>query len=181
LATWLSEYRFELHLSQEEISLFSEFAKGSKPQIEAMRFLYLHKSEKNKANPSIYSVDRRRDEIGGALTTAQTLELLSESQVFDPLDHYLDTFKIDANSAQEDYGKFSVDGLDHRSNFLFLKTLKERVELRQRTSCVTNFAGYLTAPSGMGESARSMRRTLAHSGVTVREMALPHVRSEHEH
>ncbi len=180
LAKWLNEYRFELHLSQEEISLFSEFAKGSKPLIEAMRFLYLHKSQKNKANPSIYSIDQRRGEIGSELTSAQTLELLCESQVFDPLDHYLDTFKIDANSVQEDYGKFSVDGLDHRRNFLLIKTLKERAELRQRTSCVTNFAGYLTAPSGMGESARSMRRTLAQSGVTVREMALPHVRAEYD-
>jgi len=60
---------------------------------------------------------------------------------FRPARSLLGYFQDRREFVQEDYGKFSVDGLDHRRNFLLIKTLKERAELRQRTSWVTNFAG----------------------------------------
>jgi glycosyltransferase involved in cell wall biosynthesis len=178
--SWLKDWRYELELTQNEISLFGEFARASKPLIESMRFLYLHKGAKNKTSPNIYWVDQRRREIGCTLTTTETLDFLYESKVIDPADHYLEAFKIDVRSVQDDYDRFSVDGLDHRRNFLFLQKLEERLQLRRATPCVTNLAGYLNAPSGMGESARSMRRTLGQCGVGLRVMTLPHVRAEYD-
>jgi glycosyltransferase involved in cell wall biosynthesis len=175
---WLNESRYELQLTPEEISLFAEFARASKPLIETMRFLYLHKGGKTKGSPNIYSVDQRRGEIGSMLSSAQARDFLYDSKAADPLDHYLDAFKVDGGPMREEFGSFSVDGLDHRRNFLFLKELEKRLAARRSTPCVANFAGYLTAPSGMGESARSMRRTLAQCEVAVREITLPHVRAE---
>lgn len=179
-AKWLTENRYDLLLAPEEITLFSEFAKASKTLIETMRFLYLHKGAKNKSSPNIYSVDQRRGEVGCALTTAQTVDFLYESKLIDPLDHYLDALKADGRSVQDSDSTLQVEGLDGRKNFLFLKRLEERREARRRTPCVANLAGYLTAPSGMGESGRSMRRTLEQCGIAAREISLPHARAEYD-
>ena len=175
---WLRENRYIIDATLDEISLFSEFARGAKVLIETMRFLYLHKGGKTKSSPNIYAVDRRRYEIGCTLSTAQMLEFFSDTTIADPLDHYLDAFPVDGARVADEYGRFTVDGLDQRKNFLFIRELEQRMEARRQTACTVNFAGYLTAPTGMGESARSMRRTLEHCTASVREMTLPHVRAE---
>jgi glycosyltransferase involved in cell wall biosynthesis len=44
-----------------------------------------------------------------------------------------------------------------------------------------NLAGFVTAPTGMGESARSMAATLQQAGVSPCTMTLPHLLSERQH
>lgn len=179
-ANWLERHRYEFKLTLDEVSLFSEYVRGARQQVETMRFLYQHKGGKTKSSPNIYAIERRRSEIGSMLTSAQALDFLCESAVADPFDQYLDAFPMDGSAIADDYGKFSVDGLDQRKNFRFIKELEQRMESRRRTPCMVNFAGYLTAPTGMGESARSMRRTLTQCAVSVREMTLPHPRAEYD-
>jgi glycosyltransferase involved in cell wall biosynthesis len=54
------------------------------------------------------------------------------------------------------------------------RTIAERLGRRAGDGPRFNVASYLTAPSGMGESARSMQRVLQHAGAAVRQCILPH-------
>jgi glycosyltransferase involved in cell wall biosynthesis len=51
--------------------------------------------------------------------------------------------------------------------------LRERAKAVQLDVCGINLAGYFHAPTGMGESARSMARTLAGGGMLFKEVPLP--------
>jgi glycosyltransferase involved in cell wall biosynthesis len=175
---WLEEHRYELGLDREEISLFLEYVKASRQLFDTMRFLYLHKGRETKATPNIYSVDARRYEIESILSTRELSKFLFESESIDPFDHFFEASRekrIDVS----DFRNNSIDGLDQRQNFQFVKKLQERIESRRQIACHVNFAGYGQARSGMGESARSMRRTLEKCGVSAAEVFLPHVRAEY--
>jgi len=173
---WLHEHRYELELSSEEVSLFHEFALVSGELTEKMRLLYFHKGQRAKTFPNIYAIDDRRHEIASALSTERVLSYLYESDFIEPADHYL--LKLDGDAdALNDFGRCSIPGLDPRKNFAFVKHLRENVSARQRMPCLVNYSGYLSAQSGMGESARSMRATLEQSGVVFRGMALPHLQA----
>jgi glycosyltransferase involved in cell wall biosynthesis len=175
LVGWLQDHRFEVEVTPEEISLFAEFVKSNRTLVEAMRFLYLHRGDERKTSAMMYSIDKRRREIGCALSAAQVAELLYEGKAAQAADHFLDAFPGERPAAGE-LDRFTVEALDQRRNFLFLRDAAAQIE--SRPACVVNFAGYLTAPSGMGESARSMRRTLAATDLAVRETTLPHVRAQ---
>jgi glycosyltransferase involved in cell wall biosynthesis len=176
-AFWLEEHRYELVLDLEEISLFVEFAKASKNLFDIMRFLYLHKGIRTKATPNIYSVDTRRYEIESVLGTRELVKFLFDSEYIDPFDHFLEASR-DSKMERYDFRNHSIEGLDQRQNFQFIKKLEARIASRQQTTCHVNFAGYGLARSGMGESARSMRRTLHKSGANATEVFLPHMRAE---
>jgi len=177
LAGWLLEHRFDLDLMSEEISLFAEFVKANRTLFEFMRFLYLHRGDESKVSAMLYSVDRRRQEISCNLTAAQVADMLYESNGADAVDHFQDAFPDERPSAGESE-RYAVSGLDQRRNFLLLRNVEKL--LASRPACRANFAGYLTAPSGMGESARSMQRTLAATGLSVRQITLPHLRAQCE-
>ena len=172
-ANWLSENRYALDLTKDEIALFSEFALASNSTVEKMRFLYQHKSEKTKVVPNIYSIDARRDDIGSILSTEKVLEFLNEESSVDPADHYLFKYGKRAESL-DDFGKLSVPGLEPRKDFAFVRRLRQSITERRSAPGQVNFAGYLDAPSGMGESGRSMRTTLEQTGMLCRPMSLPH-------
>jgi len=123
-----------------------------------MRFLYLHKSQKKKANPSIYSIDQRRGEIAVSLHRHKPWNSFAKSG-FRPARSLLGYFKIDANSVQEDYGKFSVDGLDHRRNFLLIKTSGARGTAASAPLAWTNLR-VSDRPFWYGRVARSMPQDL---------------------
>jgi glycosyltransferase involved in cell wall biosynthesis len=175
---WLDENRYQLGLDVEEIALFLEYAKGSRNLFDVMRFLYLHKGKKTKATPNIYSVDTRRYEIESVLGTHELIKFLFESEYADPFDHFFEASR-DKRMERDDFRNHLIEGLDQRQNFQFMKKLEVLIDERQHNECRVNLAGYGLARSGMGESARSMRRTLEKSGTQVSEVFLPHVRAEH--
>jgi glycosyltransferase involved in cell wall biosynthesis len=175
---WLEEHRYQLELDLEEVSLFVEYVKASRNLFDIMRFLYLHKGKKTKATPNIYSVDTRRYEIESVLGTHELIKFLFESEYTDPFDQFFEASR-DNKLKRDDLRHQSIEGLDQRQNFQFNKKLDALTESRRQAACHVNFAGYGLARSGMGESARSMRRTLHKSGAKVTEVFLPHVRAEH--
>ena len=176
---WLTEHQYTLDLSREAISLFYEFALASRVLIEKMRLLYLHKGQKSEHIPSIYRVDARRYEVSSVIDTQQVLEYLCKGEAIKPADHYLSKFGKDTETLNN-FGKCSIPGLEPRKNFAFITDLQESVRLQLSLPCQVNFAGYLTAQSGMGESGRSMQATLEHSGLIYSEMSLPHPLARYE-
>jgi glycosyltransferase involved in cell wall biosynthesis len=179
LANWLREHRYELDLAQEEISLFLEFALASRDLLEKMRFLYQHRGKPSRIARDIFEIDARQREIGGLLANGEIAEFLAEDGSMDPADHYFARFGPDTE-ALGDFARCSVEGLDSRKNFEFVRRMRQSVQARGDGGVRINNAGFFTAPSGMGESARSLRATLAHTQAKVREVALPHPQASPE-
>lgn len=75
-----------------------------------------------------------------------------------------------------DFGRCSLPDGSPQKNFALLRTLWDAFN-SSSPGRVVNFAGYLSAPSGMGESARSMLATLKAADVVVHPMTLPHPRA----
>ncbi|MDP2903509.1 MAG: glycosyltransferase [Methylovulum sp.] len=176
---WLSDNRYKLALSKEEITLFFEFAMVSQELLEKMRFAYQHKGRVSKSTPNIYEIDVRRHEISSVLSAGEILKWLYQESAIDPADHYASKYGAETTSL-EDFSRCSVPGLSPRKNFDFIRRLRQSINCHKETSDEINFAGFLNAPSGMGESARSMRTTLIQANVVCHEMALPHPQANYE-
>ncbi|MEO8487871.1 MAG: glycosyltransferase, partial [Betaproteobacteria bacterium] len=112
-------------------------------------------------------------EIGSLLPPARIAAFLAEARAIDPADHFHAHFGADPAIA-EDFDRVSVEGLDARANYEFVKRLQHSVRARAGEDRRVNVAGFFDAPTGMGESARSLRATLAWTPAKVREMSLPH-------
>ncbi len=174
-AGWLREQRYALGLDLAQISLFEAFARGEHERIEKMRYLYGHRGVPPKTTPGIYAIDERRYEIGSVIDTAKILDFLCDESTIEPVDQYL------SRAQEEDaqlpaYERYSVRGLAPARNNAFVKRVQAGIEERRDGRRRVNFAGYLEAETGMGESARSLRATLGHAGVVHREMRLPNGR-----
>ena len=114
------------------------------------------------------------------LSTRRAGKFLFESESIDPFDHFFEASRekrIDVS----DFRNNSIDGLDQRQNFQFVKKLQERIEISNAEIllCRLKLLVLAEARSGMGESARSMRRTLAKCGVSAAEVFIPHVRANY--
>jgi glycosyltransferase involved in cell wall biosynthesis len=175
LIDWLRQHARELRLTAEEISLFAEFAGGNRALIEKMRFLYQHFGQTNRQTPSIYSVDKVRYLNQIVLDTKAVTQWLSEEEAIEPADHYKARFGNDL-ARMEDFEKCIVPGLPAKQNYALVKRLRAAFSDKPEHPIV-NFAGFLDAPSGMGESARSMRMTLEHANASYRPVSLPHPRA----
>lgn len=175
---WLVSHRSELLLTREEIAFFAEYAKAHGELLEQMRLLYFHRGRRDKTTLSIYDVDRRRYEIDSRLSTARAVEFLLNSPEFEPVDHYLQFATGPVTPAAAEAVEPALPGMDARAQFLFKRTIQEGLSRRRDAGLVVNCAGYLSAPSGMGESARSMLRTLAETRSLVKAVSLPHVLGE---
>ncbi len=174
LVAWLREHRYGLGLAQEEISLFAEFALASREQLERTRFLYQHRGKPPRSPRGVFDIGARQGEIGGLLPNESIARfLVEEEEAMEPADHYLAHFGPE-REALSDFDRCSVAGLGARENFEFVRRVRQGVRERDDAGCRVNCAGFFTAPSGMGESARSMRATLERTVALVREMALPH-------
>jgi glycosyltransferase involved in cell wall biosynthesis len=171
----LQQQRVELELTAEEISLFIEFAAAQRELIEKMCFLYQHFGRPRMSDPSIYATDDPRAGAT-ALETRKMLDWLIEEDAIRPVDHFVGHFGED-RARLEDFGKCSVPGLSPKKNFAFVKAIREAMAGDPPPATV-NFAGYLGAPSGMGESARSMLATLRNAGQDIRVVTLPHPRTQ---
>lgn len=176
--SWLRENRYGLNLEDDEISLFQEFANNSKMLVDSMRFLYLHKGETIKRSITIYAVDARRSEVMSGMSTVETLNYLLSEKVIDPSDHYFDQFGRGSPLA-DDVMRAEISGLDSRRNFAFANRVKRSIQARESIDCIVNLSGFLNAPSGMGESARSMAATLNASSIVHRQVTLPHPQAQY--
>ncbi len=172
-SAWLRQHRNELGLSLDDISLFIEFAASENKLIDKMRFLYTHKGLLSRATPSIYAIDARRYEISSVLSTAEVLSFLSDEAEIKPVDHYVEKFG-DSVSQLDDFEKSAIPGLSPKKNYAYFLRLKAEVGEREALRPLVNCAGYFNAESGMGESGRSMRATLAATGLANTLMSLPH-------
>jgi glycosyltransferase involved in cell wall biosynthesis len=168
---WLRENRIDLELSNDQISLFSEFAAVAGAAIERMRLLYQHRGQKTRAEPDIYAIDVRRFEIGSTASASSLVDWLAGEEAVDPVNHFLVHFGSD-RTVLTDFSRMSVPGLEPRKNFSFVKQLQSRLQARNGQTQI-NLAGYFRAPTGMGESGRSMRSTLGQSGMRHAPVTLP--------
>ena len=178
-ASWLRVNRYNLELTLDDISLFTEFACAKNELIEKMRFLYQHKGKIPESSPNFYAVDDRRLFVGSRLTSAQIRDFLYAECSIEPEDHFLARFGNNP-CLLEDFDKCSIPGLDPRKNFDYVKRLRDGMRLRNKPITRVNLAGYMNAPSGMGESGRSMRATLATVNAITREFYLPHPLAQYD-
>lgn len=178
-ANWLRLNRYALELTLDEISLFAEFACASNELIEKMRFLYEHKGKISQSSPNLYTVDDRRLVVGSNLTSAQVSDFLYAESSIQPEDHFLTRFGYNPRLLA-DFDECSIPGLDPKKNFHYVKRMKAGMELRNKQITRINLAGYMNAPSGMGESGRSMRATLAAVNAISRVFSLPHLLAQYD-
>jgi len=176
LVSWLRRHRYALELGNEEVSLFREFALASDELLAKASFLYQHQGRAGRAEPNLYAIDARRNEIGSRLDTSRLTRWLAAEPAIEPLDHFRVRFGSGAD-ALGDFARLTVTGLDAKSNVEFIKKLRQQAAALDAAAPRINLAAFLTAPSGMGESGRSMHSTLRHAGLQVREVVLPSVRS----
>jgi len=175
LSSWLMRHRHELALSVEAISLFRELASKSSELLERVCFLYQRKAGHHQ--PSIYSVEARGQEVGSRASIGALATWLAGDERISALDHFGMHFERDP-VAEDDFSKLSVPALDAKSNYKFVTKLRSQSQRQSQTKRPVNLAGFLSAPTGMGESSRSMRTTLEHCGIPVRSVTLPHVDSD---
>ncbi|HEX4332086.1 MAG TPA: glycosyltransferase [Usitatibacter sp.] len=169
-AAWLRENRYALGFEPAEISLFQEFANASATRIERMRLLYAHRGERGKAAVSPFAIDERLREIGSPLDVGSAVRFITSGLGMVAADLVDDVATLDTFE-QEGRG---LPGLDSRTAFEFSRRAREGLASRGAGPARVNVAGYFDAPSGMGESARSLRATLAQAKVQASTVTLPH-------
>lgn len=174
-SNWLRS-QTDLELSPEEVSLFDEFAYVQRDLIEKMRFLYQTFGRNENTLTTIYDIDASRYNKHIILDSGKILDWLSKEGAITPVDHYVNRFGKNTKIL-EDYEKTTVLGLKAKENFAFLKSVRESFS-KEQESTIINFAGFLSAPSGMGESARSMLATLQKTNIKHSAITLPHPRAQ---
>jgi glycosyltransferase involved in cell wall biosynthesis len=175
LCNWLREHRYTLGLSDDSISLFGEYANARRSTIDLMRFLYFHGGQSAKHPPTLYSLEPRRNEVASVLDRADIVRWLVATLDIKPTDHYLAIHRLPDVSGELE--ELEVPGMDQRANFDFSNRVASELSARSGGTLVINVTGYFSAPSGMGESARSMLETLAplaQRQLQIRTISLPH-------
>lgn len=173
---WLRQHRHQLDLQQGDVSLFAEFLAAERELVEKMRFLYEHFGSTRKSSVSLYNVDEQRYLKRIRLTTRSVVDWLVGERTVRPIDHFVGYFGRNW-SALDDGAPEALPGVPAKTSFEFVRSIRDARDRKDQDTPSVNFAGFLTAPTGMGESARSMRLTLAHAGVKTTPMVLPHPRS----
>jgi len=176
-AHWLRQQQVAFELDNDGISLFVEFASASSELIDQMRLLYQHNGNPSRAEPNVYTMETRRNEIGSSLSTLECREWLAKGEAIPAIDQYLHRFP-DSDRVLEDISQAFAPGLSASENFEFAKKIRRDLTTLETGSPVVNLAGYLQATSGMGESGRSMQKTLVLAGFTARCTTLPGVHVE---
>lgn len=171
LRNWLNENRYLLELTSNEISLFTEFAIHSKLLLEKMRLLYQHYGRKSRSEPNIYEIDNRRFEINSQISTASALDWLYSEPVISAGDHFRIKYG-DESKLPSDLSNSFVAGLPAIKNFEFSKRVYGELtsEIGEKK---INISGYIQAPTGMGESGRSLARCLTTTSLRTRCITLP--------
>ena len=178
LVAWLllNRNEFGINLAKDDINLFSAFLAHNRNFIERARFLYQHYGNSEKNSVSIYTLNSRRNEVR-ALLSKQEIANGSRMKFFqNPEDHIL---------ASQHLNRFSE--LDHivmddfvpeeNNEFDALEFVEQAFKglskWRRNPEVFVNFAGYLSSPTGMGKSGRSMKAILDAAGVGHSDFELP--------
>lgn len=157
--------------SVDEASLFFEFATASAGLIGRMRFLYQHLGAA-RVPASIFMVRERLKEMRGPPSARSIRAWLATSECPDIVDQY--KVAVDRGKRLGTLDILRLWRISAGRSFNALGKIKRGSNGSSRQAKVINLAGYFTAPSGMGESGRSMQRTLAHIAATLQECVLPH-------
>ncbi|HEX4780402.1 MAG TPA: glycosyltransferase family 4 protein [Usitatibacter sp.] len=171
-ASWLRDSRYELGLELAQVSLFEEFVRDSASLIEKMRLLYSHRGSPPGPEVSLGRLAERLREVASPLDPRTATRVIVSETGIDPPDLVAGISALEEEATQR-----ALSSLEPREAFEFDRRAREGVACRGDAVRV-NVAGYFDAPSGMGESARSLRATLAHANAAVGEMSLPHPLSQ---
>ena len=168
---WLIRNGGTTRISAEAASLFSEFLAGSRKLVGNMRFLYQHFGEP-RVPASIFLLEERRRNMPAPPPLKDVSEALLGDELIDINDQYnlalargvrlgpIEEIRVPFSSAQR--------------SFNIIRTIGERQSKPDRSGNHVNFASFMNAPSGMGESARSMQRALLHTSAAIHQCILPH-------
>ncbi len=176
---WLRGHRHELELDHDTISLFAEFAEARTSLFEKMRFLYHHYGQKNGAIPSMFAIDDTRKAKQIHLPATDISDWLATEAAIHPIDHYIARFGESEPDAGN-HAALQIPSLKGREQFHFIRALQRDFSDRELLRSSINFAGFLTAPSGMGESSRSMLSILEHGDARLRRFCFPHPQAQME-
>lgn len=173
-AGWLRLQRTELELSEGAISLFAEFAKANARTLELARLLYFHRGATGRAVPSVFDLDKRMLETGCALPKDKVRDWLANEAPISLVDQW-QAHRAYKPEAELSEALAAIGGASSKRAHALLRELRDG-DLRQPTP--VNLAGDLQAPSGIGESARSMRATLANDRIALSCLTMPHPQSQ---
>ena len=178
LKDWLllNRNEFGINLAKDDINLFSAFLAHNRNFIERARFLYQHYGNSEKNSVSIYTLNSRRNEVRTLLSKQEIAEWLAQEVFQNPEDHILasqhlnrfselDHIVMDDLVPEEDN---EFDALEFAE-----QAFKGLSKWRHNPEVFVNFAGYLSSPTGMGESGRSMKAILDAAGVGHSDFELP--------
>lgn len=171
--SWLRRNLLELSLTQEDVSLFREFCEANPEYLERLRALYGRQSPGTEQAVSAYNSGELVRVKGLAMRQDELARWLLEIDLMSPLDHFVAHYSRKP-LGNETFAEMSVAGLSPKANFRFVEACRQPATSQQKA---VNVAGVFTAPTGMGESARSMSATLRAAGLRVYESSLPSPRS----
>ncbi|MBL8349996.1 MAG: glycosyltransferase family 4 protein [Burkholderiaceae bacterium] len=176
LIDWLRREQQRVELAPDEISMFEQWSARHPDLLARMRVLYLHRGQSRRSEPNLYDLDSRRFELGSAMPGEALLDWLADEPAITEVDHYRLRFGVD-RAPLADFSRVSVPGLEPSRNFAFVKRLRQALAEDAQAAPVINLAGYFSAPTGMGESGRSLHNTFVAADLACRPVTLPHAHS----
>lgn len=156
-------------VSKSDVSLFEEFILAKPELIAKMRFLYSHYGKAKRPVPTVFDIDTTRGLTSCTLDTAAMTNWLIKGDVISAADQY--DYAIKTRAIREDQD-IILGGVKPKNNFDFVNALRDEQEKPRKV--VVNVAGMFDARIGMGESARSMLRTLEETDLEIHKYTIPH-------
>jgi len=168
--SWLVKDGVATGISTEAASLFTEFVAGSPDLIATMRFLYQHLG-RQRTSASVFLLEERCAEMVKPPSDKVLTRYLLQDELIDLYDQY--KLAIDHDSRFENLDDVWIPHVTLQQSDALIQTIRDHKDKAHNGPHI-NFASYITAPSGMGESGRSMQRLLLSTGAAVHQCILPH-------
>ncbi|GFK93752.1 Alpha-monoglucosyldiacylglycerol synthase [Fundidesulfovibrio magnetotacticus] len=170
---WLRRNRGSLKLSHEDISLFLEYARENASLMRKIVFLYHYAgpSTDRSTCPNLYDAARRCRELQLEDFTREITAWLANEEAMAPIDHHAAHFDSDAGTLDNPRACV-IPEMTPEYNHDFMRSCRGAIDPADGAIKV-NFAGYLNAPTGMGECSRSLLRTLFQPDIRLRAMTIP--------
>jgi glycosyltransferase involved in cell wall biosynthesis len=170
---WLSNRRTESNFSSDEIALFRKFVQRNPEHVARMRFLYQHFGEPFREGASLFDAAKRAREIDSTESAADLVKWLVDQDDLDIASLIPDD---DTPGASRRAGR-DIPGLTaDEKDALVAKAAKRRRAIA--TEDWINFAGFLHAKTGVGESSRGNLEVLRAAGRKINPVVLPSLTPE---